>query len=293
MLKIKAYLALTKPRVVELLLITTVPTMILARPERLDFWLMLATIIGGALSAGSANAFNCHFDRDIDRIMNRTKNRPLVTGDLTPKEALVFAWVIGIVSFVWFGVLVNWLAASISLAAILFYVLVYTMILKRRTPQNIVWGGAAGAAPVLIAWAAVTGGLSAPAWILFLIVFLWTPPHYWPLAIKYRSDYENAKVPMLPVVKPIAHVAMQILIYTVAVFAVTLWLIPIAQLGVIYSVVAIVGGGWFVIQAMQTLRLAKANQLQKPMALFHFSNIYLAALFVAIAVDPLIKLLAL
>lgn len=200
MSKIKAYLALTKPRVIELLLITTVPTMILAQRGLPDLWLVVATLIGGALSAGSANAFNCHIDRDIDRIMGRTKNRPLVTGALTAKEAYIFAWSAGIVSVLWFGFFVNWLAAFISLLAVLFYVFVYTLFLKRRTPQNIVWGGAAGAAPVLIAWAAVTGSVSPEAWVLFLIIFLWTPPHYWPLAIKYRTDYMLANVPMLPVV---------------------------------------------------------------------------------------------
>jgi protoheme IX farnesyltransferase len=174
--KLKAYFALTKPRVIELLLIATVPAMILAEKGMPSIWLILATLFGGALSAGSANAFNCYIDADIDKVMGRTKNRPLVTGELTQREALVFAWVIGVISVLWFGLLINWLSAALSLAAILFYVFIYTLGLKRRTPQNIVWGGAAGAMPALIGWAAVTNEVSAAAWVLFLIVFLWTPP---------------------------------------------------------------------------------------------------------------------
>jgi heme o synthase len=173
--KARAYLALTKPRVIELLLITTVPTMILAQRGLPDIWLVLATLVGGAMSAGSANAFNCYIDADIDKVMDRTSKRPLVTGALSKTEALIFAYAIGAGSVLWLGLLVNWLAAALSLAAILFYVLIYTMLLKRRTPQNIVWGGAAGAMPVLIGWAAVTNDLSPAAWILFLIIFLWTP----------------------------------------------------------------------------------------------------------------------
>ena len=175
--KVAAYVALTKPRVIELLLVTTAPVMILAERGIPNLWLVIGTLVGGSLSAGSANAFNCYIDRDIDRVMNRTKNRPLVTGELTDREALVFAWVTGVGSILWLGFLVNWLAAALSLAAILFYVFVYTLLLKRRTPQNIVWGGAAGCMPVLIGWAAVTGSLSWTPVILFGIVFLWTPPH--------------------------------------------------------------------------------------------------------------------
>lgn len=289
MSKIKAYLALTKPRVIELLLITTVPTMILAQRGLPDLWLVVATLIGGALSAGSANAFNCHIDRDIDRIMGRTKNRPLVTGALTAKEAYIFAWSAGIVSVLWFGFFVNWLAAFISLLAVLFYVFVYTLFLKRRTPQNIVWGGAAGAAPVLIAWAAVTGSVSPESWVLFLIIFLWTPPHYWPLAIKYRTDYMLANVPMLPVVKPLSTVVAQILIYAWAVAEATLILIPIAGMGIVYTLTAILGSGWFVWSAYQMYKKGNRDTLEKPMSLFHLSNIYLALLFIAIAIDPLIK----
>lgn len=287
--KAKAYLALTKPRVVELLLITTVPTMILAQGGFPNAWLVLATLVGGALSAGSANAFNCYIDTDIDKIMGRTKNRPLVTGELTQREALVFSWILGIGSTLWLGLLTNWLAAAISLGAILFYVIIYTMILKRRTPQNIVWGGAAGAAPVLIGWAAVTESLSPAAWVLFLIIFLWTPPHYWPLSVKYREDYAKAGVPMLPVVRSAKTVVVQIVLYSWAVFASTLLLIPVAQMGAIYTVTALVGGVWFIVAAYRLYGEGVKGEITKPMPLFHLSNIYLTLLFVAIAIDPLVR----
>lgn len=286
----KAYLALTKPRVIELLLITTLPTMILAKGGLPNFWLVIATLVGGALSAGSANAFNCYIDTDIDKVMGRTKNRPLVTGELSAREALVFSWIIGIASVLWLGLLVNWLASLISLAALGFYVFIYTLILKRRTPQNIVWGGAAGAAPVLIGWAAVTGEVSATAWVLFLIIFLWTPPHYWPLSVKYRADYALAKVPMLPVVRSTKTVVQQILIYAWAVAASTLLLIPIGQMGLIYALTALIGSAWFVIAAYRLYKEGQNGELKKPMSLFHLSNLYLTALFVAIAIDPLIHL---
>jgi heme o synthase len=283
--KTKAYLALTKPRVIELLLITTLPTMILAQGGIPDLWLVLATLIGGAFSAGSANSFNCYIDTDIDKIMGRTKNRPLVTGQLSGREALVFSWVLGLISVVWLGLLVNWLASLISLAALLFYVLIYTLMLKRRTPQNIVWGGAAGAAPVLIGWAAVTGEVSASAWVLFLMIFLWTPPHYWPLSVKYKHDYAAARVPMLPVVRDTKTVVQQILIYAWAVGASTLLLIPIAGMGLIYSSTALIGSAWFIVAAYRLYKEGQTGELAKPMNLFHLSNLYLTALFVALAID--------
>lgn len=262
--------------------------MVLAAGGFPNFWLVINTLIGGALSAGSANAFNCYIDTDIDKIMGRTKNRPLVTGALTERQALVFSWIIGIVSVLWLGLLVNWLAALISVAAIMFYVFVYTLGLKRRTPQNIVWGGAAGATPVLIGWAAATGELSATAWILFLVIFLWTPPHYWPLSIKYKADYERAAVPMLPVVRSLKTVTAQILLYAWAVFASTLLLIPIAQMGFVYTATALVAGAWFVFKANALHVEGKSGTLKKPMSLFHLSNLYLTALFVAIAIDPIL-----
>lgn len=286
----KAYLALTKPRVIELLLITTLPTMILAKGGLPDFWLVIATLIGGALSAGAANSFNCYIDTDIDKIMGRTKNRPLVTGELSGKQALVFSWILTLVSVAWLGFLVNWLASLISLAALLFYVLIYTMVLKRRTPQNIVWGGAAGAAPVLIGWAAVTGEVSPEAWVLFLIIFLWTPPHYWPLSVKYKDDYAAAGVPMLPVVRSTKTVVQQILIYSWAVGASTLLLIPIGAMGWIYALTALIGSAWFIIAAFKLYREGQTGELKKPMNLFHLSNLYLTALFVAVALDPLVYL---
>lgn len=288
--KIKAYLALTKPRVIELLLITTVPTMILAQNGLPNFWLVIATLIGGSLSAGAANAFNCYIDTDIDKIMGRTKNRPLVTGELTGREALVFTWIIGIASVIWLGLAVNWLASLISVLAQGFYIGVYTLILKRRTPQNIVWGGAAGAAPVLIGWAAVTGQVAPAAWVLFLIIFLWTPPHYWPLSVKYKADYEAAGVPMLPVVRSTKTVVQQILIYSWAVAASTLLLIPIAGMGLIYSLTAVISSGWFLIAAYRLYKEGMVGELKRPMSLFHLSNLYLTALFVAIAVDPLVRI---
>ena len=283
--KAKAYLALTKPRVIELLLITTLPTMVLAQRGIPDLWLVLATLVGGAFSAGSANSFNCYIDTDIDKIMGRTKNRPLVTGQLSGREALTFSWVLGLVSVLWLGLLVNWLASLISLAALLFYVLIYTLILKRRTPQNIVWGGAAGAAPVLIGWAAVTEEVSASAWVLFLVIFLWTPPHYWPLSVKYKNDYAAAKVPMLPVVRDTKTVVQQILIYAWAVGASTLLLIPVAGMGLIYTFTALIGRAWFIIASFRLYKEGQRGELAKPMSLFHLSNLYLTALFVAVAID--------
>ena len=246
--KLGAYLALTKPRVIELLLITTVPVMILAEQGIPDLWLALATLIGGALSAGSANAFNCIIDTDIDKIMGRTQKRPLVTGDLSKFEAQVFATAIGLISVLWLGFFVNWLSAGLALAAELFYIFIYTLLLKRRTSQNIVWGGAAGAMPVLIGFSAVTNSLSWSAAVLFLIIFFWTPPHYWPLSMKYKEDYASAGVPMLPVVSDIKVVAKQIVLYSYVMVASTLLLIPVAPMGLIYTLAAVLGGVWFILK---------------------------------------------
>ncbi len=286
--KLRAYFALTKPRVIELLLIATVPTMILAAGGIPPVTLMLATLIGGALSAGSANAFNCYIDADIDKIMGRTKNRPLVTGELTKAEALWFAWGIGALSVVWLWVTVNLLSALLSLAAILFYVFVYTLGLKRRTPQNIVWGGAAGAMPALIGWAAVTNEVSLTAWILFLIIFLWTPPHYWPLSMRYLDDYREAGVPMLPVVAKNEVVGRQIILYAWAYLAATLLLIPIAGMGITYTAVAVIAGAWFTWESHRLYAEAKVGIPKNPMRLFHGSISHLTLLFLAIAIDPLL-----
>ena len=286
--KLRAYFLLTKPRVIELLLIATVPTMILAQRGLPDIWLILATLFGGALSAGSANAFNCYIDSDIDKLMGRTKNRPLATGELTQREALVFAWSIGVISFVWFTLVINLLSALLSLAAILFYVFVYTLGLKRRTPQNIVWGGAAGAMPALIGWAAVTNEVSLSAWVLFLIIFLWTPPHYWPLSMRYLEEYKVANVPMLPVVAKNEVVGRQIILYAWAYLASTLLLIPVAGMGIIYTVVAVVAGIWFTWESHRLYNEAKVRVPENPMRLFHGSITHLTLLFLAIAIDPLI-----
>jgi len=293
--KLRAYFALTKPRVIELLLVTTVPTMVLAQASITDhksvfpnLWLVLATLVGGALSAGSANAFNCYIDADIDKIMGRTKNRPLVTGDLSKTEALWFAWIVGALSVVWLWVFANLLAALLSLSAILFYVLVYTLLLKRRTPQNIVWGGAAGAMPVLIGWAAVTDSLSVAPWLLFLVIFLWTPPHYWPLSMRYKDDYSAAGVPMLPVVRSHKTVGTQIVLYSWALVVSSLLLIPAANMGWIYTVTAFASGIWFLLEATRLYTESKTSEPKSPMRLFHGSISYLTVLFIAVALDPIL-----
>ena len=287
----KAYFALTKPRVIELLLVTTAPVMILAQGGIPNLWLLLWTLVGGALSAGSAGAFNCYIDRDMDRVMKRTSKRPLVTGELTDREAFVFAWVIGAGSILVLGLLVNWLAAALSLVAILFYVLVYTLLLKRRTPQNIVWGGAAGCMPVLIGWAAVTDSLSWAPVILFGIVFLWTPPHYWPLSMRYRADYASVNVPMLAVVRGRTVVGLQVVLYAWATVACSLLLIPVAHMGILYSVVAVVAGGWFVFESHRLYSMAIRHDTVKPMRVFHSSISYLTLLFLAVGIDTLLGLL--
>ncbi|MFB2582633.1 heme o synthase [Herbiconiux sp. P15] len=286
--KVKAYIALTKPRVIELLLVTTVPVMILAQQGIPNLWLVFATLIGGALSAGSAGAFNCYFDRDIDRVMDRTSKRPLVTGVLSDREALVFAWAMGIVSIGWLAVFTNLLAASLSLVAILIYVLLYTLVLKRRTPQNIVWGGTAGCMPVLIGWAAVTNSLSWEALILFGIIFLWTPPHYWPLSMKYRADYKTAGVPMLAVVRGRVVVGLQIVLYAWAMVACSLLLIPVGHMGLVYSATAVAAGAWFLYESHRLYSRSIRDLAIKPMRVFHGSITYLTLIFLAVAIDPLL-----
>lgn len=286
--KVRAYVALTKPRVIELLLITTAPVMVLAARGIPDLWLVLGTLVGGTLSASSANAFNCYIDRDIDRIMGRTKKRPLVTGELSDREALGFAWITGIGSILWLGLLINWLAAVLSLAAILFYVLIYTLVLKRRTPQNIVWGGAAGCMPVLIGWAAVTGSLIWTPVILFAIVFLWTPPHYWPLSMKYRADYQSVNVPMLAVVRGRTVVGLQVVLYAWATVACSLLLIPVAPMGLLYTLVAVGSGAWFIVESHRLYSTAIRHGEVRPMRVFHSSITYLTLVFLAVGIDPLL-----
>lgn len=284
---IGAYVALTKPRIIELLLVTTVPTMILAAGGFPGFGLVLLTLVGGALAAGSANAFNCYVDRDIDSIMSRTKRRPLVTGEVSPRAALIFATALGIISLLWFRFFVNAASAWLAFAAIAIYVVGYTMILKRRTSQNIVWGGIAGCMPVFIGWAAVTGGLSWSAVALFGVIFFWTPPHYWPLSVKFKNDYAKAGVPMLPVVADSKRVATEMLAHTVAMIACSLALVPLAGMTWAYTLVAAGLGGWFLMLCIRLLRRANNPSLGKmqPMKVFHASITYLSALFAMVAVD--------
>ena len=287
--KVNAYVALTKPRVIELLLVTTAPVMVLAERGIPSLWLMFWTLLGGSLSAGSANAFNSYIDRDIDRDMHRTSKRPLVTGAISEKQALRFAWILGFASFVLFAVTTNLLAAALSLAAILFYVFIYTLWLKRRSEQNIIWGGIAGCFPVLIGWAAVAGTLSWEALILFLVVFVWTPPHYWPLSMRYRDDYGAVGVPMLAVVRPAGVVSVQVVLYAWATVVMSLILIPVAPMGLIYTLVAVLGGGWFIVESHRLYARATRGETDlRPMRVFHSSISYLTLLFLAVGIDPLV-----
>ncbi|MBX6387957.1 MAG: protoheme IX farnesyltransferase [Frankia sp.] len=286
--KARAYVALTKPRIIELLLITTVPVMILAERGMPSPWLILVTLVAGSMAAGSANTINCYVDRDIDEVMARTRRRPLVKASVSPVEALVFGIVLGIGATLLFGFLVNWPSALLADGAIVFYVFVYTLGLKRRTPSNIVIGGAAGCFPVLIGWSAVTGTVGWGAVVLFGVVFFWTPPHFWALAIKFRNDYAAAGVPMLPVVAPLAEVGRKILIYSYAMVATSLLLVPVADPGWIYLVAAIATGAWFLAEAHRMTRRITRGQAAKPMTLFHHSITYLTLLFIAVAVSPLV-----
>ncbi len=285
---LRAYLALTKPRIIELLLVTTIPTMVLAARGLPDLSLVLATLVGGSLAAGSANCLNCYLDRDIDVRMRRTERRPLATAVVAPAEALVFGLVLGVLAVAVLAVTVNPLAAGLALAAMLFYVLVYTLLLKRHTSSNIVWGGAAGCMPVLIGWAAVTDRLSWAAIVLFLVIFLWTPPHFWALAMRFRDDYAAAEVPMLPVVAPASVVARRILGYSVAMVVVSLLLWPVAHTGPVYPAAAAVLGLGFLAESSRLYLAVRRQDDARPMRLFHWSITYLTLLFVAVAVDALL-----
>jgi protoheme IX farnesyltransferase len=310
----RGLVALTKPRIIELLLVTTVPTMLLAQRGVPSLRLVLVTLIGGTLAAGSANTINCYIDRDIDALMKRTSRRPLVVGGhgtIKPREALAWGIALGAGATLLLGLMANWLAASLADAAILFYIFVYTLLLKRRSPANIVIGGAAGCFPVLVGWAAVTGRVALPAVVLFAVIFLWTPPHFWALAMKFRKDYAAANVPMLPVVATPAAVARKILWYSYAMVAATLALIPFA--GWIYAVLAAALGAWFLVEAhgldtrvravpemgpemgpeMNRATESAAPHLDRapspaPMRLFHLSIAYLTLLFAAVAVTALL-----
>jgi len=284
-----AYVALTKPRIIELLLVTTLPTMLLAAGGFPPAGLVLATLVGGAAAAGSANVLNCYLDRDIDELMNRTRRRPLVTGEITPRAAMVFGVTLGLASLVWFALLVNLVAAGLALAAILLYVIGYTMLLKRRTPQNIVWGGVAGCMPVLIGWSAVTGSLAWAPVALFAVVFFWTPPHYWPLSMRFRKDYAAAGVPMLPVVADDTRVAREMVAYTVAMVVASLALVPLAPMTWVYTAAAGVLGAWFLgstVALLHRARNPRPGVKLGEMRLFHSSITYLTLLFLAVAIDP-------
>jgi heme o synthase len=282
-----AYFRLTKPRIILLLLITTVPAMALAEGGVPSIPLMLATLVGGAIAAGSANAINCYLDRDVDEVMRRTRSRPLPAHLIDPDNALAFGYILGAVSFLFLATTVNILAATLALSAIAFYVFVYTMWLKRTSAQNIVIGGAAGAVPALVGWAAVTGTVGLPAWILFAIVFVWTPPHFWALALRYSGDYAAAGIPMLPVVRGAGETRRQILLYSLVLFGTSLLLVPFGRMGAVYAAAAIVLGGWFV---MRALRLWRSASPVDSMRLFRFSILYLALLFGAVAVDAALPL---
>jgi protoheme IX farnesyltransferase len=284
--RVRAYFLLTKPRVIELLLVTTLPAMVLAAGRLPSLTLMGAVLLGGALAAGGANTINCWIERDRDRVMKRTRHRPLPAGRIAPGRALTFGVVLEAAAFLWLWATVNLLAASLAVSAMLFYVFVYTIWLKPRSPHNIVIGGAAGAVPVLVGWAAVTGTLDAPAWVLFAIVFLWTPPHFWALSLRYQDDYAAAGIPMLPVVSGVTRAVRQIVVYSVLVVAITLTLFWFKSMGVVYLAAAIGLGAAFVWQALLLRRDATP---QRAMRLFTFSNTYLALLFGAIALDTLIR----
>jgi protoheme IX farnesyltransferase len=286
-----AYVGLMKPRVIELLLLTTVPVMFFAQRGIPPVGLVVATVLGGTLSAGSANALNCVYDRDIDEQMRRTRRRALPRHIVTPRSALVFGLALAVVSTLVLGLWVNWLSAWLALGASAFYLFGYTMLLKRRTTQNIVWGGIAGCFPTLIGWTAVTGELAWAPFVLFLVVFFWTPPHTWALAMRYREDYARVDVPMLPVVKDARGVAGQIVAYSWVMVATSLALWPVAGTGPVYPVVAVALGVGFLLEAhLMWGRARRSDEISKvrPMRLFHWSNMYLSLLFVAVALDPLL-----
>lgn len=281
--RVGAYVALTKPRIIELLLITTVPSMVLAAGGWPGVWLVLATLIGGSLSAGGANALNMYYDRDIDEVMRRTRARPLARHEVPPRNALAFGAALGVVGFVWLWVFTTLLAALLATAALLFYVFVYTRRLKRSTVQNIVIGGAAGAAPTLVGWAAVTGSVAVPAWVLFFVVFYWTPPHFWALALRYEDDYAAAGVPMLPVVAGVEATTRRMLLYTGLMVGVSLLLVPLGDMSWIYLVASLVLGAWFLWDTWRVV--ARPEQA---MRLFTTSTVYLSALSAAVMLDVLL-----
>lgn len=287
--QVLAFVALTKPRIVELLLTTAIPTMFLAAQGLPTLRVVVAVLIGGTLAAGSANTFNSVYDRDIDVLMQRTNHRPAALGTISMRAGNIQGIALALGSAVALFWLANLISAILAIVAILLYVVGYTMLLKRRTSQNIVWGGAAGCMPVLIAWSAVTGSLTWTPFVLFMVIFFWTPPHYWPLAMKYREDYERAGVPMLPVVKPVTTVTTHILVYSVIMVLFSITLIVVAPMGWVYSVAAVTLGALFIGQTVVLYRAARSQTgavLRIAMRLFHGSITYLALLFLAVAIDP-------
>jgi len=282
------YLSLTKPRVIELLLVTTIPAMLLADRGHVDLVLILSTLFGGMLAAGGANTLNCVADADIDKVMKRTAGRPLARAVVPRSHALVFGLALSVGSFFWLWWTTNLLSAHLAAATIAFYVLVYTLLLKRRTPQNVVWGGAAGCMPVMIGWSAVTGTIGWQALVMFAVIFFWTPPHTWALAMRYKDDYRAAGIPMLPVVATERQVARQIVVYTWLTVVATLALIPAT--GWLYAVVAVLAGTWFLAQAYRLQAGVRRGDTVKPLRLFLQSNNYLSALFFALAVDSVAAL---
>lgn len=287
---LKAYVALTKPRIIELLLVTTIPTMFLAADGFPSLALVCWTVLGGTLAAAGSNVLNCYLDRDIDALMHRTAHRPSATGAISGAKILIFGIALSLASFILLWVVVNPLSAWLAAGAIAFYVLGYTMLLKRRTPQNIVWGGAAGCMPVLIGWSAVKNELSLAPVVLFLIIFFWTPPHYWPLSLRYREDYARADVPMLPVVADDKKVAQQIIYYSWVMVAVSWTLNFAAGMSIVYDIVAMALGSFFLVEAYALrTRVKSGAEDVKPMRLFHWSITYLSLLFLMIGLDPFIK----
>lgn len=284
--RIRTYTVLTKPRIIELLLVTTVPTMFVAKQGVPGIWLIVATVIGGTFAAAGANTFNMVIDRDIDKLMERTQNRPLATGAIGVKAAVVFASVLEVVAFAWLWAFANLLAASLAISATAFYIFIYTLWLKRTSEHNIVIGGAAGAVPVLVGWAAVTGSLAWAPVILFAIIFVWTPPHFWALAIKYKDEYANAGVPMLPAVRTLTWVSIRILVYTILLVALTIVFAPVGDMGVIYLVAASILGAVFIWMSIVLIKRATAK---RAMALFQYSIAYVALLFSIMIVDQLVR----
>jgi protoheme IX farnesyltransferase len=288
---LRAYLALTKPQIVELLLVTAVPTLMLASGGWPDLRTLAVVLVGGGLAGGAASALNCYIDRDIDELMRRTKRRPLPAHSVTPRAVLIFGLTLAVISVALMAIFTNWLATALTAGAIFYYDVVYTLWLKRRTPANTFWGGVCGAAPVIIGWAAVTGGVSPLGWALFAVVFFWQMPHFYALAVKYKDDYARAGIPMLPVVRSMTRVNVEIAVFTVLTVATSLVAWPLGRsfgLGLIYGVTAVLTGAFFLYEAFRLVKRTRQGETVNPMRLFHWSITYLTVLFIAVAVDALV-----